>query len=992
MKRISSLYLLLLLFTMFPTLLSAASQWLVEAEKDGYVTWSKDSVADIHAPGGLTLWNKTLMKGNVVIEYEARIVGDGRISDLNCFWMASDHGAKDVFVNAKKRGGKFVNSYALSLYYMGYGGNYNATTRFRRYNGDVRGVIDAKHRPAILREYTDKKHMIEGDHWYKIRLEAADGHAKFIIDGECIVDYTDPTPLEEGYFGFRTTLAHAQLRNFRFTSSPAVPRRGNGTMLLERSKKGNGEAIELNDIMGVKRSDGEGITFGVPFAMGELKEEETLVLKQDKNILPSDQWTLASWPDGSVKWKAIAAVKGNRLNNDGKAAFPLLHFSDNGMLFDSIYVGEKKCLGKAWVECNGKMLPARRMIEEQMGNVRWCWKMEGDNFIVRLYVYRGSNEIKITHTFFVDSTVNAEGLRSLAVRFEVPMNGENHFRKVMYLTDSTKVKAMAVKPLIARRPINLDANGVPTDERSRSILAQIASWDGFRLSQLSPNGFSIRKRATSLSPWIGTIEGRRAPGVVAIGDRKHSIAFHLADFWQSYPSTLQVDGARDSNATVSLYLWSPEAEAMSFAHYDTIPHGLEAAYEDVQKGMSTANGIARTSEIYLTLSTNGIDSLANALPSLATHTQILPSPEYLHRKRAFGIWSLDKGTSLDSTIYNIVKSYASEQERNAWYGFFNYGDVMHTYDSCRDEWRYDVGGYAWDNTELASPAMFWYEFLRTGSPVAWRMAVAMCRHNAEVDCYHRGVHAGLGTRHNVVHWGCGAKEARISQAFFNRFLYYLTADERTGDIMHEVKDADQLLYSLDPMRLAQPRSAKYPCTAPARLRIGPDWMAYAANWFTEWERTGNDVYRDKILAGMRSIAALPHGIFSGPKALGYDPATGIVSWEGDNAVQNTNHLLSIMGGFEMMNEIMLSLTTPEWNKTWLQHAKEYKEKAFSLSNNKFRIPRLKAYAYWLTGNKSYYNVAVNDLKISDKLQPTNDAATSVLDAIFMQEVMPFNHE
>lgn len=159
--------------------------------------------------------------------------------------------------------------------------------------------------------------------------------------------------------------------------------------------------------------------------------------------------------------------------------------------------------------------------------------------------------------------------------------------------------------------------------------------------------------------------------------------------------------------------------------------------------------------------------------------------------------------------------------------------------------------------------------------MAWRMAEAMSRHNAEVDCYHRGPHAGLGTRHNVLHWGCGAKEARISQAYWNRFLYYLTADERMGDVMREVVDADTLLYTLDPMRLAQPRSDRFPCTAPARLRVGPDWVAYAGNWFTEWERTGNIVYRDKILAGMNSIAAMPHGLFSGPKALGYDPATGV---------------------------------------------------------------------------------------------------------------------
>ena len=173
---------------------------------------------------------------------------------------------------------------------------------------------------------------------------------------------------------------------------------------------------------------------------------------------------------------------------------------------------------------------------------------------------------------------------------------------------------------------------------------------------------------------------------------------------------------------------------MSFCHYDTIPHGLEAAYEDVQPGMSTANGTARTSVIYLYPSLLPVDTLASQLASLANHAQYLPTPEYLHSKRAFGFWSLDKGTATDTTLTDIIRFYADEQERQSWYGYFNYGAVMHSYDASRGEWRYDVGGYAWDNTELGTPAMLWYQFLRTGSPVAWRMAVAMSRHNAEVDC------------------------------------------------------------------------------------------------------------------------------------------------------------------------------------------------------------------------------------------------------------------
>ncbi len=216
------------------------------------------------------------------------------------------------------------------------------------------------------------------------------------------------------------------------------------------------------------------------------------------------------------------------------------------------------------------------------------------------------------------------------------------------------------------------------------------------------------------------------------------------------------------------------------------------------------------------------------------------------------------------------------------------------------------------------------------------------------------------------------------------------------------------------MRLAQPRS-QYPCTAPARLRVGPDWLAYAGNWMTEWERTGNTSYRDKIIAGMKSIASMRHGLFSGPKALGFDPATGIVTNECDTALQNTNHLMVIMGGFEIMNEMMQMIDVPEWEAAWLDHAANYKRKAWEISANRFRIPRLAAYASWMTGSKEQATSAWNDLlrrssngqtrlfdyETNRVVQPavltpldedirisTNDAATWTLDAIFMLEVLP----
>ena len=213
----------------------------------------------------------------------------------------------------------------------------------------------------------------------------------------------------------------------------------------------------------------------------------------------------------------------------------------------------------------------------------------------------------------------------------------------------------------------------------------------------------------------------------------------------------------------------------------------------------------------------------------------------------------------------------------------------------------DVGGFAWDNSELVPDMWLWYSFLRTGRADVFRMAEAMTRHTGEVDTYHLGRFAHLGSRHNVRHWGCGAKEARISQAALRRFYYYLTTDERCGDIMHEQADADLTYLDLDPMRLASPETG--PKKYPARIRGGPDWLACVGNWMTEWERTGNTKYRDKILAGVQSIAAMPYGFLSGPNALyGYDPATNKLYTLEDDPFGSYN-LQVIMGGAEIAMEL-----------------------------------------------------------------------------------------
>lgn len=196
--------------------------WIVESESSDYKVSFKGDTTEIISPKGLTLWRKELFVSPITVEYDARVMDqlpDDRLSDLNCFWMASDPHVEggSVMERMNERQGIFLNCYSLQLYYLGYGGNHNSTTRFRRYDGNEEGITDADKRPAILVEYTDSVHLLRPNHWYHIRLENDADTVRYYIDGEKLVEYIDSLPLSQGYFGFRTTLSRTQIANFTAT-------------------------------------------------------------------------------------------------------------------------------------------------------------------------------------------------------------------------------------------------------------------------------------------------------------------------------------------------------------------------------------------------------------------------------------------------------------------------------------------------------------------------------------------------------------------------------------------------------------------------------------------------------------------------------------------------------------------------------------------------------------------------------------------------------
>ena len=143
----------------------------------------------------------------------------------------------------------------------------------------------------------------------------------------------------------------------------------------------------------------------------------------------------------------------------------------------------------------------------------------------------------------------------------------------------------------------------------------------------------------------------------------------------------------------------------------------------------------------------------------------------------------------------------------------------------------------------------------------------------------------------------------------------------------------------------------------------------------------------KSISFFQSISSLPDGIFTGNLAKGYDPATGKISYEGDVNMKETNHLMTIMGGFEIMNELRQMIRVPEFEHTWLDFAHRYQIMA-AKNHNHFPVRRLQAFAAYSLNDKVMRNAAWNSLLKDIDNFSTNDASLWSLDAIYMLEVIP----
>lgn len=660
----------------------------------------------------------------------------------------------------------------------------------------------------------------------------------------------------------------------------------------------------------------------------------------------------ARWPDGSVKWsRHIASAKalggGGELAPGEGAPCPGLTVTETeaGWLVEggAIALTVPKAGDSLAVECSRqgvaafdsaapvlrlcrvaeredgcdtqtRALPCRvtdRCLEAA-GPLEAVFRFDGAHleegrekmpFRVRMSV-RADGEIQFDHTFFFRGDPERDRLAGWGLAFDTRLSGRSYQRHLRLLTDGavyhdhpTQLFHWRKRLAPALREAQQRGETVAATEELDAAAADLPLWDHFFLTQDSADHFCIRKKAWEKGCWLDGVHGRRAPGAMALSDPERTLSFALRECWEKHPAGLEAQGLSGEAARCTVWFYSPQAEPFDFRHYDRRTYPL-GNYEGFDYMLADPNGIAVTCRAAV-YPENGYasDEALKAFSAAVRRPPVyLASPEYYHAHRAFGYWSLPRRDTetarwMEDQLTAAASFYEAEAEARRWYGLFNYGDFMHTYEPSRHMWRWDVGGYAWDNTELTPTYWLWLHFLRTGSERVFRLAEALSRHAADVDMYHFGPMKGLGSRHNVRHWGCPCKEPRISMAGHHRPLYYLTGDRRAGDCMDDALAAAE---SLGVMPWFQREEGG------VRLRSGPDWAALVSDWMTAYERTLNPAWREKIETGVACLAKAPLGLSSGPR-FGFDPASSRLEYLGE-AEGGSMHLQACMGETEVWLE------------------------------------------------------------------------------------------
>ncbi len=187
--------------------------WTLEAMDPSDVRCEAGELRIDVAPAhdGLTLWHRQVFEAPILIEYEARTIGEDGSNDLNHFIMASNPSGRDLFETSETRGGVFRNYHDLRLYYAGLGVAQNRYNRFRRYPRSGPPNLENGAGGA------DRELLLAPDESLRVRIAIeTSGRIRLWKNERLIFDYRETEEFyDRGHFGFRSYNSRLGIRNFR---------------------------------------------------------------------------------------------------------------------------------------------------------------------------------------------------------------------------------------------------------------------------------------------------------------------------------------------------------------------------------------------------------------------------------------------------------------------------------------------------------------------------------------------------------------------------------------------------------------------------------------------------------------------------------------------------------------------------------------------------------------------------------------------------------
>ena len=187
---------------------STLDNWIIEVDSaPGVMIGIRNQKLVIDVDRGATVWFNQKLSGDLLFEYKRKVIMDNgpndRLSDMNQFWMAGDPRNPNLFT----RKGAFGEYDSLRMYYAGIGGNYNKTTRFRKYDGNGGRFL--------YHDLTDTSHLLKPNHTYRIEVVVYRNTTRVFVDNEEFFSFTDQDPIQSGYFGIRTTWSRHEIDDFK---------------------------------------------------------------------------------------------------------------------------------------------------------------------------------------------------------------------------------------------------------------------------------------------------------------------------------------------------------------------------------------------------------------------------------------------------------------------------------------------------------------------------------------------------------------------------------------------------------------------------------------------------------------------------------------------------------------------------------------------------------------------------------------------------------